>query len=498
MTGPAGLGRQAAGGMAWSVIASGGGRLISLVSVAVLARLLAPADFGLVAFALVFIAYIEALGDLGTGAALVRWPHRPRQVAQVTFAINLAMAAVWFALTVAAAPAVARFFGSPGGVPVLQALAWTFPLKALGNTHDALLQRGLRFRARAVPEVALLLAKAAVAIPLAVAGFGVWSLVWGQLVGQALWTMILWIVVPWRPTGPWPRDVVRPVLAYGRGIVWVNVLAVVVHHVDVVVVGRVFGTVTLGFYQMAEKLPDVAVNLLARATSKVLFPVFARLHAGGEALREMYAVSLRYLSLLTTPAAVALAVLAEPLVVTAFGAQWLPSVPILQALAAYTGVRALSALAGDVLKAIGRPGLLASLAAVRGIVLIPALVLASAHGAVAVAASLAAVTALGSALNIVVVCRLAAIPLAAVLAALFPSFGASGALAGALALVLSHTAELPPVIQVALAGGVGLAVYVGAVRVLSPVTWREVRRVIAERGDRVPRTDWDLARAAVR
>src|SRR5688500_13373605 len=180
-------GRMAVRGMVWSVFATGGGRVISLASVVVLARLLVPAEFGLVAFALVFIAYMEAIGDLGTGAALVRWPDRWPQVAQVAFVINLAMGAVWFALTLVAAPLVAEFFGNPDGVPVLRALAWTFLLKALGNTHDALLQRELRFQARAIPELSLLVAKAAVAIPLAASGLGVWSLVWGQLIGQALW-----------------------------------------------------------------------------------------------------------------------------------------------------------------------------------------------------------------------------------------------------------------------------------------------------------------------
>jgi lipopolysaccharide exporter len=474
--------RMAVRGMAWSVFATGGGRVISLASVVVLARLLVPAEFGLVAFALVFIAYVEAIGDLGTGAALVRWPARWPQVAQVAFAINLAMGAVWFALTLVAAPSVAEFFGNPDGVPVLRALAWTFPLKALGNTHDALMQRELRFQARAVPELSLLTAKAAVAIPLAAAGLGVWSLVWGQLIGQALWTALLWVMVPWRPVRAMPPlDIVKSVFSYGRGIVAVNLLAVVVHHVDLVVVGRIFGVAVLGFYQMADKLPDVAVTLLSRATSKVLFPVFSRLHAGGDALRETYTVSLRYLSLLTTPAAVALVLLAEPIVLTVFGAQWLPSVPILRALAAYAGVRALSASAGDVLKAIGRPGLLAFLAAIRAVVLVPALLLASAQGPAAVAFMLGAITALSTILTIAVVCSLSDVSWGSVVEALRPSMGVAAVLSVALGLVMHVTAPLSPSVQLALASVAGLGAYLAAVRLLSPTIWRDARDVIGER-----------------
>ncbi|HJU73909.1 MAG TPA: oligosaccharide flippase family protein, partial [Gemmatimonadaceae bacterium] len=395
---------------------------------------------------------------------------------------NLTMAAVWFALTFAAAPAIAHFFGSPAGIPVLQALAWTFPLKALGNTHDALLQRELRFRARALPEVLLLVAKAAVAIPLALRGFGVWSLVWGQLAGQALWTCLLWFLVPWRPARRFPPvGVVRQVFTYGRGVVAVNVLAAVVHHIDLVVIGRSFGTAVLAFYQMADKLPDMAVTLVSRATSKVLFPLFARLHSGNDALRDMYVASLRNLSLLTTPASIALVMLAEPIVLTVFGPQWLPSVPILRALGAYAGIRALSASAGDVLKAIGRPGTLAAFGVVRAVVLIPALLLASAKGPVAVAATLTGVTTISTIATIFFICRLRTIPIRAVTEALRPSFAAGSVLAISLVIVLQTTARLAPSLQLIIASVVGLTTYGVALSVLSPDIWRDVLRTAAVR-----------------
>jgi O-antigen/teichoic acid export membrane protein len=490
------IGRQAMTGMAWSIFATGGGRLISLASIAILARLLTPTHFGLVAFALVVIAYVEAVGDLGTSAALIRWPERWREVAQVTFAINVMMGAMWLALTVVAAPAIARFFGSADGVPVLRALAWAFVIKGLGNTHDALLQRELRFQARAIPEVSLLVVKAAVAIPLAFEGFGAWSLVWGQLVGQAVWTVLLWVLVPWRPARTMPSaTLVRQVFGFGRGIVSVNVLAALVHHVDVVVIGRAFGAATLGLYQMAEKLPDLAITLVTRSASKVLFPVFGRLQAGADGLRDMYTTSLRYLSLLTTPAAIALMLLAEPIVLTVLGPPWRPAVPILRALAAYAGIRALSASAGDVLKAVGRPGALAALAAVRAVVLVPALILATAMGPVAVAWTLAAVTTVATITTIAFVSRVATIPLSAILEALRPGFGAGAVLAASLVIAMRWTASVPPLLQLIAASMAGIAAYVIALRVISPATWREVRRIVTERRQRIDRTAASLAGA---
>lgn len=487
------LARETVRGLVWSLTTTAAGRLISLATLAVLARLLAPQDFGLLAFALVFIGYLETVGDLGTGMALIFWPERWRDVAQLTFMISLVTGFFWLGVAVLAAPAVADFFGSPDDAAVLRALAWTFPIRALGNTHDALLQRKLRFRTRLVPELALILGKAAVSVTMALAGFGVWSLVWGQVVGQGLWTVSLWTMVRWRPTLSFPRELVGPVFGYGRGIIAVNVLAAVVHHADIVVVGRMLGTVVLGFYQMAYRLPDIAVTLLVRVTSKVLFPAISRLHAGGSHLAGLYLSALRHLSLLTLPAAVALVLLARPAVMTVFGEQWLPSVPILRVLGVYTGLRALGSCTGDFLKGTGRPGVLAALGALRAVVLVPALIMAGLRDAVTVALALAAVTALTTLLNFYVASVLAAFPPRALVAALRPSLAVTAVLAATLALWVRLAGGLPAALQLAGGSLAGLAAYLAAVRVAAPDVFRRVRSLLGHARGRAARVEQPLA-----
>lgn len=397
---------RTAWGIVWSFTATSGAKIVSLGAMALLARLIAPEAFGLMAFGMLTVGYAEAIGDLGTGAALIYFPSSRKGAADLSFLFNVIAGFAWLGLIWLAAPAVAGFFDNPQATGILRALAWSFPLKALGNTHDALARKSLRFRARLVPEMGMALLKALVAVALAYLGYGVWALVWGQVLGTALWTTLLWVVVDFRPRLRFERGLLGPMLAYGWSVVMVNLVAAVVHHTDAVIVGKMLGAAALGLYHVAFKLPEATITLAVWATSRVLFPVFAQARQGESLLRSSYIEALRYVSLLTVPAAVGLALLADPIVTVFFGEAWRGSVPILRALALAAGVRSLSTCAGDALKAMGRPGLLALLGVARALVLIPLLAVAAREGAASVAVALAAVTALATCIQLAVVCRL--------------------------------------------------------------------------------------------
>lgn len=471
-----GLVRATAWGVVWAFVATALSRLAWLAALAVLARLLAPEEFGLFAFGLVFMTYLETVGDLGTGTALIHWPRRTHDAAHVTFYLNLGMGVVWFALAQIAAPWVAGFFRNPEGEPVIRVLAVSFLLKALGNTHDALCQKELRFKARLLPETALTAGKGVVAVALAFAGFGVWSLVWGQLAGLALQAAVLWRVVPWRPGGRFPRDLAGPLLVYGRGIIAVNVLAAVVHHADLVVVGRMLGTTVLGFYQMATKVPEVTVTLAVWVVGKVLFASFSRAHAAGRDLARAYLTALRYVSLVTVPAAAGLFLVARPLVQVVFGEDWLPVVPILRALAIYVGIRSVGSHGGDVLKATGRTGLLAGLAVARAVVLVPALILAGRVSGMAVAATLAATTAVTALVNLVVVSRLIQVRARQVVGALVGSFTGAVVMVATVLAWQRYGPALAPVAELATEVALGMAVYAAVVLWLERDAIEEARR----------------------
>lgn len=472
-----------AAGLTWTITAMVATRLVTLAGLAALARLLAPDDFGLLAFALAYITYVTAIGDLGTGMALIYWPSEKGDAAQATFVISVVAGWIWLGGTVLLAPAIAAFFGSPAGVSVLIAIAWSVPIQAFGGTHDALCRKSLRFRAWLVPELGLAAGKAVTSIALALAGFGVWSLVWGHLAGHLLRTVLLWAIVPWRPALVMPWHMVLPLFRYGRSIVAVNMLSVIVHHADLLIVARFLGLTALGFYQMAVKIPEMTITVLVRAVSHVLFPALSRVCAQGQDPVATYLATLRGVALVTVPAAVVLVMMAEPLVVMLFGPKWTPSIPVVQALTAVACLRALGTNAGDLLKASGRPGTLVVLATVKASLLIPALMMAASDGMVSVAATMIVVTAATAALDILVACALTRTSGRSLLAAIIPGGLAGAAVAAGLALVNASLPAAAPPVFVPVSLAVGLIAFVWAVRVLCPATYDEVllrgRRVAA-------------------
>ncbi|HUR82783.1 MAG TPA: lipopolysaccharide biosynthesis protein [Thermoanaerobaculia bacterium] len=468
-------GRVTARAAVWAFVATAGAKFITLVGLALLARLLAPREFGMLAFAMVYITYAETIGDLGSGMALVYWPDRREDAALVTFWVNALAGAGWCVATFILAPWVADFFNAPNGAPIVRALGFSFIIRYLGNAHDALSQKDMRFRARLLPEFGLAAIKAVVSLVLAWMGFGAWSLVWGHLAGVAASTIFLWAIVPWRPSFRLPMDLVKPMLGYGRGIIIVNVLAAVTHHADLAVVGRLLGTTALGLYQMATKVPETTIVVLLWVMSKVLFPAFSRMHADGQSLRTPYLTASRYISAVTLPASVGLLLLARPVVLVFLGDQWLAAAPILGALSVFAGLRALSTHAGDVLKATGRAKLLARLSIIKAIIIVPGLLLGAKWGATGVAWGLSISTAAGTLLTLIVASRVIRVRAMAIIGALTPSSVATAVMAVPVMMWVRWAAHLPAIVQ-ALGGMLlGAAVYALVLALLDRDLFRRAR-----------------------
>ena len=424
----AGVGARAIRGVVWSYVSLAGVRLLVLVWTAVLARLLAPREFGLVALALIFTTIFDAVRDVGVNQALVvAGRDDVDRQAQTAFRFSLLLALGLAAAAAAVSPSAAHFFHQPQLLALLAVLGLNLPLRSLGLTHYSLAQRNLDFRSRTVAELAEVLVRGAVGITLAAGGSGPWSLVLGYLAGTATWSAALWLLVDWRPSPRAPRAPLPPLMRFGGALTGVSFIGVVMSYADNFFVGRVLGTAALGLYTLGYRLPEMLVVEVAAAAGLVMFPAFALLE--GAALRRALIATSRYSMLIMLPLAVALFTLAHPLVLALFGPRWLGAVPVVRILSIAFMTGPTGQVSGNAFMATRRVDVMLKLAIPQGILLIVLLAIFGHHGIAAVAGCQAVVRSLFALIGLYVSTRVLGLRASELWSASWPAIAASAGMA---------------------------------------------------------------------
>jgi PST family polysaccharide transporter len=473
------LGHRAFTGFLWAGASRMGGKVLVFVATLVLARLLVPSEFGLVAFALAVIYYLEYVTDLGLGAALIyRSDAADRRVSSTAFWIGMFGAVVLFGIAWVVAPLAADVGPGDAVVPLLRVLALQFVFSALGKAHEYRLRRSLQFRRLFWPQLGGGLAKGVVSIALAVAGAGAWSLVAGQLVGTLWQSIALWVVYPFRPGLRISRRHVAPMMRFGLGIVAVGLLGRGAQNFDYLVVGAKLGAAALGVYYLAFRLPELVIVGGFQVANDVLFPFYARLRDGrldgrDDELRAGYLQTVRMGAMVAWPAALGMAALALPLVLTLYGETWRSAAAPMAFVALWAGLASLASMPGAILKALGRSWLLTATGVMQVAILFPAILLAAPYGITAVAAAQVAEKTVSLALLGVVIGRILRVPWHAAFTAGAPALGLSVVMAGAL---YALSVALPPAAAVAIGLPLGAALYLVLLRRVVPDGFRMLSR----------------------
>ena len=235
------LGRRAIRSVGWVALDKWGARLTSLVVFGILGRLLAPADFGVIALATVFIAFLSVLVDVGFSQALVQRENLDDAHTHTAFWISLGLG-VGLGLALFLAATTAGALGSDSVlVPVLQVLSLALPLGALSSVPAALLTREFGFRALAIRRLVATAVGAVVAVWLAASGAGVWALVAQALATSAVGVLVLWRVTPWRPSRRFSRQAASDLMTFGVAVLGIEMIAQANAHVDKLLVGLFLG-----------------------------------------------------------------------------------------------------------------------------------------------------------------------------------------------------------------------------------------------------------------
>jgi PST family polysaccharide transporter len=449
-------------GLGWNYLSFGLSKLLNLLTVSVLAHLLVPEYFGMVALATLAIDYLSVLKDLGLGAAIVRHKGDIAEASNTVFSMNLVMGFGLSLVTYFISPWAADFFHEPMVTPILRWLGLSFIINSIGSVHYVRLQREMKFRQRLIADIGTSVLKAIVSISMALAGFHVWSLVFGQLAGALIAVVLLWLLYPWRPHLSWNARIAKELFAYGSSVMGNNAFSILEDSFDYILIGRFYDSTALGIYTLAYRLPELLVINILWLMTAVLFPAFAALQDEHGALKKSFLAVVRYVELLVTPVCVGLIIAADPIIRVLFGEQWVEAIAILRVLAAYALVVSIGYHVGDVYKAIGRPDILLKTSIPIFIIRVIALWIGAQYGILWVAVAHLAAALVDMAVRLVITSRILKIALLDILRELTAFIG--GAALAALAVpTLYLTQGVSPLIRllcVVAAGGLG---YIGFV-----------------------------------
>ena len=385
---PHSLTARAVKSVAWSTLSFGGNKLLVFGSTVVLARLLVPHDFGVVADAMAVLVFFDVALDLGVGAALV-YEQGTGITSRVhtAFTLNLIIAASLAGLGVALTPAIASFFGLSAHQAVFRVLFLYLFVRGLGEVQDSLLQRDLRFGRRATVEVCRGAARAGVSIGLALTGFGVWALVGGLLAGEVVGTSLSWWMVGFWPRLSLDRGAVRALMGFGLVFITLKLVDAIAIDSDYLVVGHRLGAVQQGLYSMGYRLPELALMSLYWIVGAVAFPIYSAARTRGrEASIAAAFRALRMITLFSFPAGVLLALMSRDLITVLFSSKWSAAIGPMELISLETAVSSIGYASGALFPASGRPGTLLLVNAPVTVLLVIGYIFAAPYGIVAVAA----------------------------------------------------------------------------------------------------------------
>lgn len=355
---PASLKQRTASGARWSAVSHFAKQGIGFLCTAILARLLAPSEYGLLGMAVIVTGFAGMFSDLGTSSALIQRQTMSQRMLSSLFWANLVIGLFLTLIVAAISPLAAVFFREPRVALLLCALAPAFIVSSLSVIQKSTWQRDLLFRALSQTEIAAAATGGAVAVAAALAGWGVWSLVWQLYAASLAQGILLWSLVRWKPRWVFAWEDFRSVRRYSLHLVAFNAVNYWARTADNTLIGRYLGPASLGFYSMAYRLMQYPAIAVSGLLGRVLFPAFSRIQHDDEAFRRAYLKTVGLISLITFPMMLGLLALARPLVHVLLSAKWDPIVTPVMILALVGANQSVATTTGNIYTAKGRTDLM--------------------------------------------------------------------------------------------------------------------------------------------
>lgn len=349
----ASLTRRVTHGGIWVFLVNATNQALRLVRTVVLARLLAPQDFGLFGITMLALSALERFSQTGFTAALIQKQDETREDLDTAWVVQIVRGAALGAILLAAAPWTASFFEEPGAEALMQALAVVVVVDGLRNIGVVYYRKDIEFHKEFVYKLAGSLPDLIASVAAALVLRNAWALVVGLLAGRLVRTAASYVVHPYRPRFRFDPARAGELFDFGKFVTGQSVVLFLLTEGDDALVGKVLGAASLGLYQIAYRLSNIAARV-THIVSRVTFPAYAKLQDSPGRLNRGLLRTLALTAFLTLPAAAGLGALAPEITAVFLGRKWMPMVPAAQVMCVFGAMRAIGATFGPVYRALAR------------------------------------------------------------------------------------------------------------------------------------------------
>lgn len=374
------LKHKAVHGAKWSFIDNIANSGVSFLVGLILARLLTPAEYGIMAMIAVFIAVSNSIVDSGFSNALIRKVRIERVDYNTVFIFNLIVSIALYILLFVSAPAISLFFKELVLIDILRVIGLILIINALGIIPRTILVKSINFKTQTKVSIISSISSGLIGVGMAMTGWGVWSLVWQQLSRQIFNSLFLWIFCKWIPAWQFSIKSFKEMFGFGYKLLLSGLLDTLYKNVYYVIIGRFYSSAQLGQYTRAEQFNMIFSSNLTSIVQRVSYPVLSSIQEEPERLREAYRQIIKTTMLVSFACMLGLASVAKPLIIILIGEKWLPAVSFLQIICFSGMLYPLHAINLNILQVKGRSDLFLKLEIIKKIIAIGPIVIGVFYG----------------------------------------------------------------------------------------------------------------------
>lgn len=470
------LGIKAKKGFVWNTAERVLSAVINFLFTIILARLLSPEDYGIIAMPTLFISLAQVLVDSGFANALIRKPDLTEKDLSTAFYFNIFAGVVCYIVLFIASPLIALFFNTPLLSHLLKITALVVIINSFGVVQQALMTKKMDFKRQTIIFVVSTLVSGIIGVLMAYRGYGVWSLVVQQILTYLIRVVLLWVYGGWIPQIVWSKDSFHYLWNFGSKVIAICFLDTIYNNIYAFVIGKKYYANDLGNYTRAQQFADLPVNNLNSILAKVTLPLLSEIQDDNLRLHDIYLRLIKMTSIIIIPLMLGLAAIANPLILSLLGEEWIGCVLLFQILCVARIWTPFSAINVNLLQVKGRTDLQLKLEIVKKTIITVVLIATMKFGVAAILIGFAFCTPIAFFINVYYTKKIIGVSFLKQIQAIIPSLVISLVMAAAILITNVFIENI--YIQLVVDFVIAIVIYFGLTYLVEKETVKEIKKTI--------------------